>query len=224
MSNVLFIQLPFIVELILWALGGGVIGGLLGGLIGLLIGALAPEDASRIAIFGSKGSGKTTLWKQLKGELENKEYELTYGKQKIDSFSIQYKGKTKTIEKSADFSGADDMVKLYHEIIEEGTFIYYLIDLTKLKEFKRETRARLQVISKITKEKKIEKNAGLRLIGTHYDDYRRKTGKSKDQARIDLVEVLKLNDVKDVVLDDVILIAELTNKDDINQILDQIIE
>lgn len=126
---------------------------------------IKPKDAKSIAIFGSKGSGKTTLWKQLMGEFKSKDYIPTIGVEHLDEFVIEFNGKKKTIKKSADFGGGDNLVHRYGEIIEDKTFIYYLIDLTNITRFKRETRARLQAITKVIRERDYE--SGLKLVGTH---------------------------------------------------------
>ena len=222
MHHFLFLPaLPFAVELVL----GGIIGGLGGFVVSslaiLLINALMPKDAKSIAIFGSKGAGKTTLWEQLKGVFQDKEYSPTLGVNAVDEFTVEFNGKKKTIKKSADFGGDDNLVKRYGEIIEDKTFIYYLIDLTRLNDIKKETRARLQAITKVIKERKIE--SGLKLVGTHYAAFQKTTGLSKDQAKQRLFNSLDLKSIKDVKIDDVILVLELTDRRDIEQILEQII-
>ena len=182
---------------------------------------IKPKEAKSIAIFGSKGSGKTTLWKQLMGEFKDKDYIPTLGVEHLDEFPIEFNGKRKVIKKSADFGGDDKLVHRYGEIIEDKTFIYYLIDLTNLKEFKKETRARMQAITKVIKERGYE--SGLKLVGTHYEDFQKATGLSKEDAKEKLVDCIGLKSIKDVNVDDVILIAELTDKNDIDQIIAQII-
>ena len=117
--------------------------------------------------------------------------------------------------------GGDNLVHRYGEIIEDKTFIYYLIDLTNITRFKRETRARLQAITKVIRERDYE--SGLKLVGTHYEDFQKATGLSKEGAKERMVKCIGLKEIKDVKVDDVILIAELTDKNDINQILEQII-
>lgn len=206
------------------AVAGYIIGMILAGLIGLIFSLFTPDEATSIAILGSKGSGKTTLWDQLRGEFKDRDYYPTEGSDPINEFIIEHNGVKKTIKKTLDFSGDDQMVKRYNELIEEGTYIYYLIDLTMLEKFKRETRSRLQVISKIAKEKNLGDKAGCRLIGTNYRKYNIQGGKSRDDARHELCKVIRLDSVKDVNVEDKIMILELTDKNDVNEILDQIIK
>lgn len=191
-------------------------------LLGLLIKALSAKDATSIAIFGSKAAGKTTLWQQLKGEFENRKYIPTIEKVAINEFTIEYNGKKKTIKETADLGGGDEFVKRYGEIIENGTFVYYLIDLTTLNEKKDETRARLQAICKYVSERKLE--FGLQVIGTNYREYQKTTGLSKEDAKKQLMDCLDLGSIKGVKINDIILIAELTDRNDIMQIVKQIIE
>lgn len=213
--------------LALYALGGALAGAMisvvLGGLLALITSLFTPAKATSIAILGSKGSGKTTLWNQLRGEFEDRDYHPTLGADPINEFTIEHNGVKRTIKKTVDVSGDDEMVKRYNELIEEGTFIYYLIDLTRLKECKREIRSRLQKISKIAKDKNLGEKAGCRLIGTNYRQYKQ-GGKNRDDARHELSKVIGLDSVKDVNYDDTIMILELTDRDDVNEILDQIIK
>lgn len=181
-------------------------------------------EAKSIAIFGSRGAGKTTLWKQLRGEFKDMKYIPTPGADPISEFTVEHNGVKMTIKKTADFSGADEMVKRYDELIEEGTFIYYLIELTDLLENKSETRARLQKISSIIKKKDLKENASCRLVGTHYRKYESLTGKSRDEARLELSEVIGLDSIMDARIEDTILILELTERTDVCKILDQIIK
>lgn len=212
----------------LYALGGALAGALitivLGGLLALISSLFTPDKATSIAILGSRGSGKTTLWNQLRGELKDNDYHLTPGSNPINEFTIEHNGVKKTIKKTLDFSGDDEMVKRYNELIEEGTFIYYLIDLTRLQEFKREIRSRLQKVSKIAKDKNLGDKAGCRLIGTRYREYNKLSGKSRDDARQELSKVIGLDSVKDVNLEEGIMILELTDMNDVNEVLNQIIK
>lgn len=185
---------------------------------------LFPDQASSIAIFGSKGAGKTTLWNQLRGVFNDANYHPTLGVEDVNQFSIEYNGKKKFISKSKDFGGDDNLVKEYGEIVKENTFIYYLVDLTTLKEFKNQTRARLQYLSQVIEQKQLKDKVGLRLVATHYKEYLRKNPrKTRSDAIYELASVIGLNNIKDVKIEERIIVAELTDKEDINQIFEQII-
>lgn len=185
----------------------------------------SPNEAASIAIFGSKGAGKTTLWEQLKGDFEEANYHPTLGTEEVKQFSIEYNGKKKVISESKDFGGDDNLVKDYGEIIKEDTFVYYLIDLTTLENFKQETRSRLQYLSKLIKQKHIEDQVGLRLVATHYNEYLIKNpGKTRSEAKYELANIIGLNNIKDVKIEEKIMVVELTDKEDIKQIFEQIIQ
>lgn len=212
---------PAVLFPILYALLGGV-GAFV---VSAIIGAFLPSQAASIAIFGSRGSGKTTLWKQLQGVFADENYWSTTGIDNVDQFTINYDGKKKVISKSKDFGGSDDVVKYYGEVITEGTFIYYLIDLTSLEEFKRETRARLKAIGKVVEEKKLKDKVGLRLVATHYKEFlKNNPGKDINYARAKLISVVGLKDVKDVEIEETVMVAELTDKQDIRQFFEQIVK
>lgn len=146
------------------------------------------EKTKRIVILGSSMSGKTTLWKQLKDRLvgyddhvstsgktviASNEYRTT-GLATIDSFKVKYKENEVRILATKDIGGGDLWVKYYDELItEDGTFIYFLVDLTKLQDAKQEIRSRLQLISKHIKDKKLS-NCGFKIVATHFDEYEKK--------------------------------------------------
>ena len=127
MCSLLFIQFVPILYGLAVLIGGFLIGG--------IIGLLSPSDAKRIAIFGSRSSGKTTLWKQLKNEFSDNITRSTLDIESLKSFEITYDGKKKTIISPKDYSGSETFVKDYDLVIEKGTFIYYLVDLNTLSDF-----------------------------------------------------------------------------------------
>lgn len=146
------------------------------------------EKTKRIVILGSSMSGKTTLWKQLKDRLVGyDDHVSTSGKAviasneyrttelaTIDSFKVKYKENEVRILATKDIGGGDLWVKYYDELItEDGTFIYFLVDLTKLQDAKQEIRSRLQLISKHIKDKKLS-NCGFKIVATHFDEYEKK--------------------------------------------------
>lgn len=144
-----------------------------GGLIALLIGlASSPDERTRrIVILGSSMSGKTTLWNQLKNRKVGYDYIPTPGQVAVDSFKVKYKDHEVRVLATKDVGGSDAWVKFYDELItEDGTFIYFLVDLTKLSDAKQEIRSRLQLISKCIKDKKLN-NCGFKIIATHFDEY-----------------------------------------------------
>ena len=216
----LFLPPVWLVPVIYVLLGG------LGALIvSVLISSFLPGDAASIAILGSQGAGKSTLWQQLQGILTDESYHPTLAEENINQFTINYDGKKKVIEKSKDFSGSHDVVKDYGEIIKEGTFIYYLVDITTLEAKKRETRARLKKIGEIIEKKKLKDKVGLRLVATHFKEYiKNNPDKDINNARAELMSVIGLRDLKDVTIEDVVMVAELTDKKDIRQFFEQIVK
>ena len=120
-----------------------------GGIIFLIGLASSPNERTRrIVILGSSMSGKTTLWNQLKNRKVGYDYIPTPGQTAIDSFKVKYKDHEVRVLATKDIGGSDAWVKFYDELItEDGTFIYFLVDLTKLSDAKQEIRSRLQLIS-----------------------------------------------------------------------------
>ena len=153
---------------LLWVLGGS-IGSIL---VALFCGMSSSpdENTKRIVIFGSKASGKTTLWNQLMDKKVVTEYRTT-DQEKIESFNFFANNRFVRVLATKDIGGGDMFVRYYNELISEnGTFVYFLVDLTRLHETKQEIRSRLQVISKCIKDKKLL-NCGFKIIATHFDEY-----------------------------------------------------
>lgn len=146
---------------LLWVLGGSILVALF-----CRLSSSPDEKTKRIVVFGSKASGKTTLWNQLMDKKVVTEYRTT-DQEKIESFNVFANNRYVKILATKDIGGGDMFVRYYNELISEnGTFVYFLVDLTRLHETKQEIRSRLQVISKCIKDKKLQ-NCGFKIIATH---------------------------------------------------------
>ena len=200
---------------LLWVLGGS-IGSIL---VALFCGmsSSADENTKRIVIFGSKASGKTTLWNQLMDKKVVTEYRTT-DQEKIESFNFFANNRFVRVLATKDIGGGDMFVRYYNELISEnGTFVYFLVDLTRLHETKQEIRSRLQVISKCIKDKKLL-NCGFKIIATHFDEYDKnnynlleKTKKAKAEV-ISVLTDKKINNCSLKIDLDHIMVANLLNK------------
>lgn len=177
-----------------------------------------------IIILGSKGSGKTTLWSQLQNKILNLSPAPTDIK-RVEKFKISANGKTILVPSTKDIGGGNDWVNSYSSIInKDGTYIYYLVDLTNLheKNMALEIRARLIKISSIIKEKKL-KDCGCKLLLTNKKIYEEqleeKFGSPLEYAH----KTLKL-DKNDLMLkvDDYMMPVELTDSVDIDKIKEEI--
>ena len=195
--------IPFVIWLILIGLGGGLVGGLISALIDLLIEELSKKTKS-IAILGMKEAGKTTLWHALGGV---NEYE---GRTEIENTHPFQIGNI-TIKGSKDIGGNDNRVKMYDELMLPNTYIFFLFDVTKIKDrgYVKGILERLCKITKINKKFNEEerKGCGIKLIGTHIDQYdgnievlrsdlKGKLGKYKEVA--DHIVFLNLTDDNDI--------------------------
>ena len=150
---------------LLWVLGGSILVALF-----CRLSSSPDEKTKRIVVFGSKASGKTTLWNQLMDKKVVTEYRTT-DQEKIESFNFFANNRFVRVLATKDIGGGDMFVRYYNELISEnGTFVYFLVDLTRLHETKQEIRSRLQVISKCIKDKKLL-NCGFKIIATHLDEY-----------------------------------------------------
>lgn len=200
---------------LLWVLGGS-IGSIL---VALFCGSSSSPDekTKRIVVFGSKASGKTTLWNQLMDKKVVTEYRTT-DQEKIESFNVFANNRYVRVLATKDIGGGDMFVRYYNELISEnGTFVYFLVDLTRLHETKQEIRSRLQVISKCIKDKKLL-NCGFKIIATHFDEYDKNNynllEKTK-KAKAEVISVLTDKEIKTCSLKldlDHIMVANLLNK------------
>lgn len=206
---------------LLWVLGGS-IGSIL---VALFCGLSSSPDekTKRIVVFGSKASGKTTLWNQLMDKKVVTEYRTT-DQEKIESFNFFANNRFVRVLATKDIGGGDMFVRYYNELISEnGTFVYFLVDLTRLHETKQEIRSRLQVISKCIKDKKLL-NCGFKIIATHFDEYDKNNynllEKAK-KAKAEVISVLTDKEIKNCSLKidlDHIMVANLLDKSYINSI------
>ena len=210
---------------LLWVLGGS-IGSIL---VALFCGLSSSPDekTKRIVVFGSKASGKTTLWNQLMERKVVREYRTT-DQEKIESFNFFANNRFVRVLATKDIGGGDMFVRYYNELISEnGTFVYFLVDLTRLHETKQGIRSRLQVISKCIKDKKLL-NCGFKIIATHFDEYDKNNynllEKTK-KAKAEVISVLTDKEIKNCSLKidlDHIMVANLLDKSYINSIKKEI--
>ena len=200
---------------LLWVLGGSICSII----VALFCGSSSSPDekTKRIVVFGSKASGKTTLWNQLMDKKVVREYRTT-DQEKIESFNVFANNRYVRVLATKDIGGGDMFVRYYNELISEnGTFVYFLVDLTRLHETKQEIRSRLQVISKCIKDKKLL-NCGFKIIATHFDEYDKNNynllEKTK-KAKAEVISVLTDKEIKNCSLKldlDHIMVANLLNK------------
>ena len=210
---------------LLWVLGGS-IGSIL---VAIFCGLSSSPDekTKRIVVFGSKASGKTTLWNQLMDKKVVTEYRTT-DQEKIESFNFFANNRFVRVLATKDIGGGDMFVRYYNELISEnGTFVYFLVDLTRLHETKQEIRSRLQVISKCIKDKKLL-NCGFKIIATHFDEYDKNNYnllEKNKKAKAEVISVLTDKEIKKCSLKldlDHIMVANLLDKSYINSIKKEI--
>lgn len=208
---------------LLWVLGGSILG------LFCVLSSSPDEKTKRIVIFGSKASGKTTLWNQLMDKEVVTEYRTT-DQEKIESFPVYANNNYVSVFATKDFGGDDLYVRYYNELISEnGTFVYFLVDLTRLQETKQEIRSRLQVISKCIEDKRLQ-DCGYKIIATHFDEYDKNNYnilEKNKKAKAEVMSVLTNKKIKNCSLKidlDHIMVANLLDKSDINSIKKEIVQ
>ena len=156
------------------------------------------EKTRCIAILGMKGAGKTTLWNALRGKL-NVEYEPTF-EEEIKEFKIQVENREVGIATTKDIGGDYQFVKGYGELIKDGTFIYFLIDINELnikgkelEEKRLNVRSRLDKILKLVTGENGKKNCGIMIFATHKDVFLDNIGRQLCDADLTQFVIKKLN-------------------------------
>ena len=112
---------------LLWA--GGLV---LAGLAAVLIKKLRPvaKDAN-IAILGTQGAGKTTLWNAI--IKSDKKIKPTIGSETVKETTVTINGIKRRIKQSLDISGSPDNVRReYKKLITEKEHIIFIFDAQKL--------------------------------------------------------------------------------------------
>lgn len=182
------------------------------------------ENTKNIIILGSKGSGKTTLWRQLQNKILDLSTTPT-DETPIESFHIFANGRFVKVPPTKDIGGGNDWVNSYESIInKDGTYIYYLVDLTNLhhKNMALEIRARLIKISSIIKDKKL-KDCGCKILLTNKATYDKRLKKKFGLPLTHAKNLLKLNTKGlSFKIDDIMMPIELTNSSDIDKIKKEI--
>ncbi len=150
---------------------------------------------TKIAILGPQGSGKTELWYALQGK--SRTSDGTTSNELIERFLLgeNSNGYPICVERTQDIGGGNEFVSLYDKLVMPDTFVYFILDITKIgsTEYKKQPLSQfhkiLSVIEKNVRLKKeklghgffssyMEKNGGLkgvmdlRILATHIDEYR----------------------------------------------------
>ena len=147
---------------ILLAVGGGI--GAIASTVSIFSEPLA-EDLN-LAILGTQGAGKTTLWRAITQSKES--VEPTIGSETIFEKKVTLNGITRKIKQSIDISGGPDKVREeYSNLITHKDFIIFVFNIEEFmtsKEYKEEVKIRLKVIGKYIKKEKL-----FHIIGSHVD-------------------------------------------------------
>jgi hypothetical protein len=157
------------------------------GLFFLKSGSKKPSKKTRrIVILGLKAAGKTTLWNALRGRL-NVIPESTLV-ENIEKFTIKDGDRCVEIAATKDIGGGKDQVRHYYdELIKDGTFIYFLVDINSISKNKDDIKARLYKMRDVLKggnggTKKSD--CGYQILATHKDTFLKNQVKGKSDAEM----------------------------------------
>lgn len=197
----------------------------IGPIIGGIVAALSDRDAKKIAILGLPASGKTTLFQKLGASSAN-DSQVNTSIRDIEEFTFQRSnGEKVTIAKTKDLGGQNEYVKLYENVIEENTFIYFLLKMEDLylnNSLSIGKTKMLPIKSRMTKIKKIITDKGIKkhnmgFIITHFDEYLKNNPAASEKVIESDIRYAFSLDKKSIVL-----IGNLLDNDFITQIKDRI--
>ena len=190
--------------------------------IGWMIGKwLQPGIKDNIAILGTQGAGKTTLWYAI--IKSDKKFGATIIPEKIPETTVTINGIKRKIGQSIDIPGANTVVEReYQNLVTEKEYIIFIFDAKKILEREEElkdVKKRLVVINDYMNESK-----KIQLIGSHIDEL---TNDSKEREKINvkIAEKLgrdflkKLNNCKDKSIN----LINLTNKGEVDYYINNVL-
>ncbi len=120
----------------------------------------------KIAILGPQGSGKTELWCALQNKPRTSNENTS--NEPIERFCLgsMPDGNKVYVEKTQDIGGSDRYASLYDKLVTEGTFVCFVLDITKIERAEYRQQPLVQFL------KIREKCNGYIILATHIDEYR----------------------------------------------------
>ena len=123
-------------------------------------------EGKKIAILGPQESGKTELWCALQNKPRTSI--VTTSNEPIEKFCLGSKsdGTKVYVEKTQDIGGSDKYASLYDRLVTEGTFVCFVLDITKIEcaDYRQQPLVQFLKIR--------EKCSGYIILATHIDKYR----------------------------------------------------
>ncbi len=134
------------------------------------------EKTTKIVILGPSGSGKTELWYALQRKVRSSYSNA--GNETIEKFLLGEKsdGTKVYVEKVLDIGGTNLYATTYYKtLITQGTFVYFLLDITKVKD-ENYKEPFIQFVKVLSVFKEIGKvyGCGYEILATHADEDRTK--------------------------------------------------
>lgn len=150
------------------------------GFLGLTAGLVAlvqtiKTRGRKIIVLGMQGAGKTTFLNSLRGEYYQ-EVSPT-AEEKYPKFSTKIGSRDVWISDGIDYGGGDAYVTQYEDMLKNKEIVFFVFDLSKYLtdiEYKRRTNSRLQLLYSIAKRRSIDVNNNVVVIGSHYDEVKKK--------------------------------------------------
>ena len=131
------------------------------------------SETKKIAVLGPVDSGKTELWYKL--QYKQRPTVETTNRSGIESFLLGIKEDFTPVyvESTEDIGGVNGFVSLYDKLVTEGTFVYFVLDITMIgsAEYKVQPLAQFYKILSNLDKLENKKGTGVKILATHIDEY-----------------------------------------------------
>lgn len=180
------IQVAWIWTIIVAFVGGGLAGGVLAWLNILIT---SNENILRIAILGTQGAGKTTLWGYFAKHMK---YESNTYRNEINDCEVTIGEKTYILKGGVDIGGGDGFVgEEYESLIQDKDFVIFIFNAEKLLKDNcydeiMQVRSRFQKIGRVLK--KLSEKGQYHIIASHADKLGLEAKKEYEAKRNEIYE------------------------------------
>lgn len=179
------------------------------------------KETKKIVVLGPADGGKTELWYGLQEKQRPQVVSTLY--EPINRFMLGLKEDCTPVyvEATSDIGGGDDSVSQYDDLLTEGTFVYFVLDITKIGSADYKERPLAQFV-KIFSNLKNKKGTGVKILATHIDEYNGDRSQGEKVVRDYLAPLEKHYGIDRAKLN--VKLVNLKNASDIQEIREEVLK